>query len=68
MSSHWALVAHTCNPSYSEGREQEDHSSRPYLEKIHHKKGLMEWLKVKALSPSPSTEKKKKEFPQIKII
>jgi hypothetical protein len=22
------------------------------------KKGLMEWLKVKALSPSPSTEKK----------
>jgi hypothetical protein len=21
-------VAHTCNPSYSEGREQEDHSSK----------------------------------------
>jgi hypothetical protein len=21
----WAQVAHTCNPSYSEGRDQEDH-------------------------------------------
>jgi hypothetical protein len=25
----WALVAHVCNPSYSGGRDQEDHSSRP---------------------------------------
>jgi hypothetical protein len=24
-----ALVAHTCNPSYSEGRDQEDHSVKP---------------------------------------
>jgi hypothetical protein len=24
----WVLVAHTCNPSYSEGRDQEDHSSK----------------------------------------
>jgi hypothetical protein len=22
-------VAHTCNPSYSEGRDQEDHGSKP---------------------------------------
>jgi hypothetical protein len=45
----WALVAHTCNPSYSEGRDQEDRGSksatgkefwRPYLENIHHKKGV----------------------------
>jgi hypothetical protein len=28
--------------------------------KTHHKKGLVEWLKVKALSSSPSTEEKKK--------
>jgi hypothetical protein len=34
--------------------------SRPYLENTHHKKGLAEKLKVKALSSSPSTEKKKK--------
>jgi hypothetical protein len=34
---------------------------RPYLEKAHHKKGLVEWLKVKALSSSPSTTKIKKE-------
>jgi hypothetical protein len=31
---------------------------RPYLENTHHKKGLMEWLKVHALSSSPSTIKK----------
>jgi hypothetical protein len=45
----------SCNPSYSDGRDQEDHSSkpalgkqfeRPYLEKQNHKKGLVEWLKV----------------------
>jgi hypothetical protein len=24
-----ALVAHACNPSYPEGRDQEDHSSKP---------------------------------------
>jgi hypothetical protein len=50
-----APVAHTCNPSYSGGRDQEDHGCkpaweklllRPYLEKTHHRKGLEEWLKV----------------------
>jgi hypothetical protein len=25
----WALVAHACNPSYSGGRDQEDHGSKP---------------------------------------
>jgi hypothetical protein len=58
-------VAHTCNPSYSGSRDQEDHGSkpaqakelpRPYLEKTHHKKGLVEWLKV--LSSNASTSKK----------
>jgi hypothetical protein len=48
-------VAHTCNPSYSAGRDQEDHGSkttlgkqfvRAYLEKTHHKKGLVGWFKV----------------------
>jgi hypothetical protein len=33
---------------------------RLYLEKPHHKKVLVEWLKVKALSSSPSTAKKKR--------
>jgi hypothetical protein len=28
----WALVAHPCNPSYSEGRYQEDHNLRPARE------------------------------------
>jgi hypothetical protein len=50
-----ALVAYTHNHSYSGGRDQEDHSSkpapenssaRPYFEKTHHKKGLAKWLKV----------------------
>jgi hypothetical protein len=50
------LVEHTCNPSYSGGRDQEDrkpaqaNSSQDPIskkkKKIHHKKGLVEWLKV----------------------
>jgi hypothetical protein len=48
-------VTHACNPSYSGGRDQEDHSSKPAQAKI----GLVEWLKVKALSSNPSTAKKK---------
>jgi hypothetical protein len=65
-----APVAHACNPSYSGGRDQEDYGSkpaqanssvRPYLEKSFTKVGLVEWLKVKALSSSPSTTKKKKK-------
>jgi hypothetical protein len=32
---------------------------RPYLEKPFTKIGLVEWFKVKALSSSPSTAKKK---------
>jgi hypothetical protein len=48
-------MAHTCNPSYSAGRDQEDRGSKPalgkqftrlYLKKTLHKKGLVEWLKV----------------------
>jgi hypothetical protein len=35
-------------------------SSRSYLEKTHQKKGLVEWLEVKALSSNPSTAKKRK--------
>jgi hypothetical protein len=58
-------VAHAYNPSYSGSRDLKDHSSKlawensssnPISKKTHHKKkkkkksGLMEWLKVKALS------------------
>jgi hypothetical protein len=54
----WPLVAYTCNPSYSGGRDQEDCGSKPaqanssqkcILKKTHHRKqkqGLVEWLKV----------------------
>jgi hypothetical protein len=54
--------------SYSGGRDQEDlgskparvnNSQNPILKKTHHKKGLMEWLKVEALSSNPSTAKRK---------
>jgi hypothetical protein len=34
---------------------------RSYLEKTHHRKRLVEWLKVKALSSNTRTKKKKKE-------
>jgi hypothetical protein len=42
-------MAYACNPSYSGGRDQEHHISkpapasvRPYLEKIQYKTGLVE--------------------------
>jgi hypothetical protein len=70
-----ALVVHTCNPSYSGSRDQEDHSSKPARESTvfrardstcqlftqSQKIRLVEWLKVKALSSSPSSTKKKKK-------
>jgi hypothetical protein len=64
-------VAHACNPSYSGGRDQEDCGLKParanslldtISKKIHHKKGLVLWLKVKALSSSPGTAKKKENL------
>jgi hypothetical protein len=66
----WAPVAHACNPSYSGGRDQEDHGSKParanssrdpISKKTFTKIGLVEWLKVKALSSNTSTAKKKKK-------
>jgi hypothetical protein len=46
----WALVAYTCDPSYSGGRDEEDRSLKPaeatYFKNTFHKKGLVEWLKV----------------------
>jgi hypothetical protein len=60
-------VAHACNPSYSEGSWFEaslgKSIERPYLEIksfTKKKKRVGEWLKVKALRSSPSTEKKVK--------
>jgi hypothetical protein len=66
------IIAHTCNPSYSGGRDQEDHgskpslgklSARPYLEKAHHKKraGRVHLpSKHKALSSNQSATKNKR--------
>jgi hypothetical protein len=65
------LVAHACNPSYSAGRDEKDHSSKTvWTNRLTapisknpshtHKKGLVEWLKVKALISSPGTSKNKK--------
>jgi hypothetical protein len=63
-------VAHSCNPRYSGGRDQEDQGSKPawgnssndpISKKPITKKGLVEWLKVKALSSNLSTAKKKKK-------
>jgi hypothetical protein len=58
------------NPSYSGGRDQKDRSSKParvnssqdpISKNPSQKIGLVEWLRVKALSCSPSTTKKKKK-------
>jgi hypothetical protein len=62
-------VAHTCNPSHSGGGAQEDCGWKPAqansfktlsLKKKPSQKWA-EWLRVKTLSSSPSTAKKKKE-------
>jgi hypothetical protein len=61
-------VACICNPNYKESSDQEEFRSQPgqiVIETLsrkkpsHTKKGLVTWLKVKALSSSPSTEKTK---------
>jgi hypothetical protein len=59
-------VTHASNPSYSGGRDQEDHGLKPSWAKkfckiLSQKTGLVEWLKVKALSSSSRTAKKKKK-------
>jgi hypothetical protein len=59
-------MAHAYNPSYSRGRDQEDSHSKPAWanssaisqKKPITKKGLVEWLKMWALS---GTQKKKKK-------
>jgi hypothetical protein len=49
-----SLVAHACNPGYSEGRDQEDQSQTGQIvgeilsqKKTQHKKELVEWLKCR---------------------
>jgi hypothetical protein len=32
MSQGWAMMAHVCNPSYSGGRDEEDHGLKPAQE------------------------------------
>jgi ribosomal protein S19E (S16A) len=70
-------VTPACNPSYSGGSDQEDRGSKPawassspdpILKKTlqkKKKKGLVEWLKVKALSSSPRTAKRKRKKKEI---
>jgi hypothetical protein len=61
----WEPVAHACNPSYPGGRNQEDcdlnpvwaNSLQDLISKKPITKWLVEWLKVKALSSSPSAIK-----------
>jgi hypothetical protein len=68
----WVPVPHACNRCYSGDRDQKDCGSKPaqakssrdpveigFYEKPFTKIGLVEWLKVKALSSSPSTAKTK---------
>jgi hypothetical protein len=61
-------VAHTCNPATQEAEIRrimvQSQSGQIVCETLSQKyqtrKGLVEWLKVKDLSSSPSTAKKKK--------
>jgi hypothetical protein len=63
-------MAQVCNPHYSEGRDQEDHGSKPAqenssartdLEKTFTKLRLVEWLKVKGPEFKP-------QYSKIKIV
>jgi hypothetical protein len=40
-------IVHILNGSYSGGRDEEDHSSRPYLENTQHKKKLVSRVTVR---------------------
>jgi hypothetical protein len=69
--AHWSVVVHTYNHSYSGGKDQEDHGSKPAqanssrdpsLKKSHHKKGLVEWLKSRPCDQAPVPQKKKKDM------
>jgi hypothetical protein len=67
-------VAHVYNPRYSDSRDQEDPRQiiQETLSDLKKKKsllkGLMEWLKVKALSSSHSSAKKKKNSRRCGVI
>jgi hypothetical protein len=70
-------VAHTCNPNYSGGRDQENWGSKPAQTNSSQKPisrqsftkiGLVERLKVEALSSSPSTAKKKRKKEKRKLF
>jgi hypothetical protein len=70
-------VSHACNPSYSGDIDQKDpgskptqanSSARPYLEKPFTKIGLVEWLKVKALSSNPSTHPFPKKGNRVVVV
>jgi hypothetical protein len=58
----WTPMAHAHNPSYLGGLRFEaspaNSSVRPYLRKPFTKIGLVDWLKVKALSSAPVPPKK----------
>jgi hypothetical protein len=57
-------VAHVCNPSFSGGKDQEDGGLKPARENSPQnpvlKIGLVEWFRVKALTSSLNTGKKKR--------
>jgi hypothetical protein len=64
-------VAHACNPSYSGGRDQEDHglkparaksSVRPYLKKTLHRKGAGGMAQGVGPEFKPQYHKKKKKL------
>jgi hypothetical protein len=65
-----ALVAHTCNPSYSGGRDQKGHSSKPtpanspqdpILKKTFTKKGWWSGSRCRPLAQNQYWEKKKEK-------
>jgi hypothetical protein len=70
LSLSWAPETHTCSPSYSGGRDQDDCGSKPapgqiVLKQTHHKKragGVAQVVTYLPLSSNPSAAKRKKQF------
>jgi hypothetical protein len=67
-SKYWALVTHTYNPSYSRGRDQEDHGSKParanslqdaISKKSHHKKSWWSGSRCRPWVQAPVLQKNK---------
>jgi hypothetical protein len=72
IKSSWEPVAHTCNPSYSEGRDQEANAGRqfkrPYLKNTHHKKRVNGMVQGVDIGPEFKLQYQKKKLSRNNVL